>query len=202
MIDWVDVDFFRGYYRTSIIEDDPFAIVALSAGHKYVRTACQRSFAIASTDVADATSRSYTPKCGSRRPLRIHDCTQIISVTENGVELAADQWQAQTLWGTQTRSWTDELYPYEEIQRRSTTWYTYQDTPTVDVVAVWGWPVEVPSAIFEATCIASKDFYDVRDVTLGVVGFSEAGAARVRENGAIATLIKDYQRFETLPGLA
>lgn len=188
---------FSSYYRSEMPGDDPLAQMALDAGIAVVKSICKRSFDVAS---AVSSARSYTPD-GSR-VLRIHDCTSIVSVTEAGSALTAGTgFQAETKLGTQTIAWEGDTLPYERIRRLDTCWYTDRGTPTVTVTALWGMAA-VPSVVPQAAAIAASDFYDMRDVRLGVLVITEAGVARVRQNTTVLSLLNEWRRVEATFGIA
>lgn len=194
----LDLDVFTSYYRSEISEDDPLAQIALLSGISVVKSICKRSFDLAA---GDPTARTYTPRCDSR-VIRIHDCTQVVSVTEAGSTLTAGTgFQAETKLGAQTISWEGDTLPYEQVRRLSACWYTYDSTPTVTVTALWGMTA-VPAVVPQAAAIAAKDFYDMRDVKMGVLTVTEAGVARVRQNQAVVELLTPWRRSEAVFGIA
>jgi hypothetical protein len=196
----LDLSVFTTYYRSEIPTDDPLAKIALDAGIAVVRDMCKRSFDVASTDTNDATTRTYTPGCATT-VLRIHDCTQIVSVSESGTALTAGTgYQAETVNGTQTIAWDGDTVPYEQLRRLYTCWYTDGPLPTVTVSALWGLAA-VPATVTQAAAIAAAEIYDMRDVHNGVLAVTEAGVARVRENPMINFLLHKWRRAEATFGI-
>lgn len=185
----VDLEAFRGYYRTGIASDDPFALSAIAAAESAIQEECQRSFAVAGT----AAARTYVPRPCSG-VLRIHDCTTVTSVVENSTTLTvAVDYQKEPV---QTVSWSGETRPYEQLRRLSGPWYSYLGTGTVVVTATWGW-LAIPPAITEATMIMAKDIYDSRDVKFGIAAVTDFGPSRVRENPKVQQLLAPYKRVES-----
>ncbi len=179
------------YYRTEIATDEPFLQACLDAADEGVQDLCQRKFVVASTPSA----RTYVPKhCFD--VLRIHDCTSVTTVVENGVTLTAGvDYQAETAEGVQTVSWAGVVMPYEQLRRFSGTWYTNQGRGTVVATAPWGWAA-IPESIKMACRVGAKDLADVRNVKLGIAAVNEFGPLRVRENPAVQRFAEKFLRTE------
>lgn len=75
----------------------------------------------------------------------------------------------------------------------------YLRNERVQITGVWGWPA-VPYAIREATLIHAAELYRMKDAPLGIAGFGEFGAVRVRANPAVARLAGPYQLMPVLVG--
>ncbi len=192
------VDEFKGFYRTTIDADTPTLQVCLDAAIKGLNRLCGREWVVASTDPDEATARTYRPdEC--TQWLRIHDCTSIVSVVENGVTLTGNT--DYTTDPISTVGWTGETVPVERLKRRYNNWWTDTDIATVTVTGLWGWAA-IPTSIKMACYIGTKDLADTRDVKLGIADISQYGPMRVRENPEVRRLASGYIRAEAAFGIA
>lgn len=176
------------YYRSEISGDQAFLQACLDAADEGVQDLCQRVFMVADA----ASARTYVPReCSD--VLRIHDCTSVTSVVENGTTLTAGvDFQAEPV---QTLSWSGVASPVEQLRRLSGVWYSYRHTGTVVVTATWGWSA-IPESIKMACRVGAKDLADARNVRLGIAAVNEFGPLRVRENPAVQRLAEKFMRTE------
>ncbi len=65
--------------------------------------------------------------------------------------------------------------------------------PTVKITAQWGWS-SVPDPVVQATKVLAAEEYKLSDAPLGVAGFGEYGAVRVRENPKVRALLLPYMK--------
>lgn len=65
--------------------------------------------------------------------------------------------------------------------------------PTVKITAQWGW-ASVPDPVVQATKVLAAEEYKLSDAPLGVAGFGEYGAVRVRENPKVRALLLPYMK--------
>lgn len=187
----VSVAEFVAYFRSEIQGDETFFQACLDAADEGVQDLCQRKFVVA----AAASARSYVPK-PCHDVLRIHDCTSVTTVVENGVTLTAGvDFQAETAEGPQTTSWSGVVMPYEQLRKFSGTWYTDQHKATVVATAAWGWAA-IPESIKMACRVGAKDLADARDVKLGIAAVNDFGPLRVRENPAVQLRAEKFMRTE------
>lgn len=182
----VDVEAFKLYVRNELGDLDTAILTgALLAAESAVNNDCHRVFTVADDT---ATERRYVGS--GRLTLAIHDCAEIDSVDDNGTGLVdGTDFQAEPLNNLDDAG---DYRPFD-LLRRSTIWYAdVSGFATVTVTARWGW-AEIPSPVTEAIKILAKDIAANRDVRLGVAGFGEFGAVRVRQNLMVATLIEPYR---------
>lgn len=179
---------FTDYARDQVgAVDEGFKQAALDAAESMIQEHCNRAFFVASS----SSARSYTPN-GWSEVLRIHDCTQITSVVDDGNTITS--YQPEPLNGL---SWSGEARPYEQLRRTSEGVWTWDDgTATVVVTAKWGWAA-IPSAVVEAVKITAKDILQQRNNNSGVAGFGDFGAVRVRLNPFVLQLLAPYRRLES-----
>lgn len=185
---YVLIDEFSEYVRDQVATDDTVKQAALSSAEEMVNEFCQRSFAVAGA----ASARSYSPQRDWCETLRIHDCTSITSVVENGSTLAASTYQAEPL---NQLSWSGQSQPIDQLRRIGASWYYRYGIASVVVTATWGWAA-TPAAVKDATKIIAKDILQQRNNNSGVAGFGEYGAIRVRMNPIAIDLLKPLQRSE------
>jgi hypothetical protein len=190
---YVLLDDFKEYIRDQVSVDDAISQAALSAAEVMVNDFCQRDFTVASS----SSARSYTPGAFGSQILRIHDCTAITSVVENGTTLSASAYQSEPL---NQVSWSGLARPIEQLRRVGSYWFHYDSRLTVVVTATWGWTA-TPSPVVESTKIIAKDILQQRNNNSGVAGFGEFGAVRVRMNPIALDLLAPLRRAEAF-GLA
>ena len=184
----VTVQAFRTYYRTSIDADDALILSCLTAAEGGINEACAREFVVAGA----ASPRSYAPD-SVRSVLRIHDCTEITSVVEDGVTFTASQYVAEP---APQVAWSGQVSPYQQIRRYGSVWYTDCGNATVTVTAKWGWAA-IPEQVKQAVYIAAKDLFDTRDVKWGIAAVGEYGPLSVRENRTVMQLVAPFRRVES-----
>lgn len=178
---------FKVYVRDELAgADDASLTTALSAAHASVYEYCQRSFELAST----ASVRTYAPSSGD--VLRIDDCTTVTVVSNNGVTVAAADWQAEPIG---LRGFSQAPRPVEQVRLLSSVWFTYFGKATASITATWGWAATPPEAV-EAVKILAKDIAHQRNNKSGVAGFGEFGSVRVRQNPYVASLLDPLRRGE------
>jgi hypothetical protein len=189
--------------------DDSFLQAALDAADLTMNDECKRQFVIAS---GPATSRVYAPKSVSDL-LRIHDCTTVTAVSNDGTAVASTDYQLEPLNGL---SPAGEARPYDQIRYLTRTgtssssfndafyygnvWYWDAGRATVTITATWGW-ASIPPLLVEGLKVMAKDIAGNRDVQNGVVGFTDAGAASARKNMFVMSVIKHYRREEAKAGI-
>lgn len=178
----------EGYYRSEITADRGLIDAACLAADQGIFEICQRKFAVAGS----AAARSYAPRVCSR-VLRVHDCTSVTSVVENGVTLTANT--DYVCEPVQQVSWSGETRPFEQIRRRSGYWHTDDGLATVTVTAPWGWSA-IPAPITQAAYVAVKDILDARETRFGIADISQFGPLRVRQNPMVQQLCAPYRRVE------
>lgn len=170
--------------------DDTFLASVVDAATTSVNQACQRSF-----DVAGAGSaRVYVPN-GSDT-LRIHDCTTVTAVTEDGVTLDSTAYQKEPL---NALDWTGEARPYEQLVRTDgSVWVVaVENKASVSVTATWGWSA-IPAGVKQACWIMAAEIARQRDVRFGVIDAGDAAGAIVLSNRKVRELLERHRRPEAL----
>lgn len=187
---YVALNEFQDYGRNDLAgSDDLLLQSALDAAEEMINEYCQRSFTVAA---APATARQYTPTGPWEQVLRIHDCTTITSVVENGATVDASGYTLEPL---NALGWSGQAKPYQQLRRYTGGWAWDFGKPTVTVTATWGW-VATPDAVKTATLIIAKDIAQQRNTMAGVAGFGEFGAIRVRMNPIAVNLLTPLRRVE------
>lgn len=186
------LDEIKTFVRTSIAgtAEDALATNSVNAAIELVGAVTQRTIAVAGS----SSARSYAPRpCSSI--LRIHDCTSVTSVVENGTTLTvAVDYQLEPIGALDL---TGATVPYEQIRRLSgSTWYTNYGATTVVVTAAWGFAA-IPAGIVEAIKILAKDIFDHRNVKFGLAGFDDFVGVRTRQAAIISDLERKWARVES-----
>ncbi len=179
---YLTVEQVKAYHRNEIpTDDDEWIEAAIDAAEATLDQACQRRFVVATT----ATARVYVPNSCDR--LRIHDCTTVTAVSNDGTTVAGADYQLEPLNGL---SWAGESRPYEEIVLKSGWWYVDGREATVSVTATWGWSA-IPARIVQAALIVAKNVLLKRDEEkLQLIGLSDRDSTIVNE------AIAHYRRVE------
>lgn len=180
----------KDYCRSEIpTVDDEFVDAAIEAAEATLRDETMRSWVLAGS----ATPRVFVPVPGTS-VLPIHDCTTVTQVVENGVTLAASDYQLEPVNGL---SASGETVPYRRIRLvNGLAWYTDRERATVTVTATWGWPA-IPARIEQAALIIAKEIIVNRDeVKLGLIGYSDVGGITARTNPIVRATIDHYKRAE------
>ncbi len=147
-------------------EDDSFYEDAIETAEMVLDNECQRRFIVATT----STARLYVPpECGT--VLRVHDCTAVASISENGSAVSSSDYQLEPV---NALSWSGETVPYQQVRRKAgVVWYSSFEEATVSVTATWGWAA-IPPQIIESCKIAAKAVIDGRDLRYGAESFGFA----------------------------
>jgi hypothetical protein len=178
---------FTEYIRSELGSlDERMITQAQNAAEQVVQQYCQRTFEIASVT---ASARLYIPKNSDL--IRIHDCTSVTSITENGTTLASTSYQLEPLNGL---SATGTVVPYTQARRVYSAWLNYSDTASVSVTATWGWTA-VPPAVIEAIKQVGKDMIQMRDTKFGYQ-LGEFGAILAGRNWAALNALAPFRRSE------
>jgi len=182
----------KDYARSEIpTADDAFIEAACDSAENFMDQACARRFVVATS----ATARVFMPLSGGL--LRIHDCTTVTLVVNDGTTLTAADYQLEPLNGL---TWAGESRPYDQIRLTSgTTWDrdSYGEA-TISVTATWGW-VAIPARVKQAALIVAKEIIANRDeVKFGLVGFSDVGGVSPRSNPIVTETINHYRRVEAI----
>lgn len=190
MSSYVLLDEFSDYVRDQMSgTDDTVKQRALDAAEQMINEFCQRSFAVAGS----ATARSYSPESWQASTLRIHDCTTVTSVVENGSTLAVGtEYQCEPL---NLLTWSGAARPIEQLLRYRMPWYYDAGKASVVVTGTWGWSA-TPAQVIEATKVIAKDIIQQRNNNSGVAGFGDFGAVRVRMNPIAVDLLRPLRRVE------
>mgnify|MGYP000564760734 CR=1 FL=1 len=176
----------KSFANSTKVGDEAEYDEAIAAAETYLDTECQRSFTVASS----SSAKSFRPVEGSRM-LWIRDCTTITSVVESGSTLTADvDYVAEP---PAAENWSGEVKPYDRLRRVNAVWYANSGVPSIVVTASWGW-LAFPPGLTLAAKVCGKAYLEARDVRLGLIGFSENGGVRERNDAkAVEDFIGNYR---------
>jgi len=167
---------------------DPVVQAAIDAAELAIGDDLQRQVVVAG---AVATARVYA---ATRRDiLRIHDCTTVTVVSNDGTTVDAADYQLEPIGPTLA----GQLRPYTQIRAlNGTGWVVDGGRATCTVTGTWGW-LALPANYTEAVKIVTSDILDQKDIRGGVAGFGEFGAVSVRENAMVVKLLSKLRRAES-----
>lgn len=171
--------------------NDPTLQSYLDAAEEAFGNATSRYYNLV-TGATTATARSYAAE-GCTDILRIHDCTEITAVVENGTTLATSAYQAEPVGVT----WSGRTVPFEQIRKLRSYWYVDAGRAAITVTAKWGW-ASIPAQVTEAIKIIGKDLCSNQDVRFGIVSVTDAAAFSARTNPIVRVAINDQQRLESV----
>lgn len=187
---YVSVSTFKDYARVeTATADDTEIEAAINAAEQQLDIACQRRFVVAS----GATARLYAPQ--TLTLLRIHDTTTVTAVVNNGVTVAAANYQLEPVNGL---TWAGETVPYTQVRLLGTGEWDFGDfdgKASISVTGTWGWAA-IPAPIVEACKVLAKDILGNRDVRFGLVAVTEAAGISARTNPIVRTAVEQYKRQE------
>lgn len=145
--------------------------------------------------VADAASvRYYSPRTLNADLVRIHDCTTVVSVTNDGTTVPV--WSTSTggyqLEPVNGLDWAGETRPFESIRYIGSRWRFDNYRATVAVTATWGWAA-IPEQVTRAAYVIAKDMWEFRNAQ-NTAGFEEFLDTKAK------MLLKGYRREEAKAG--
>jgi hypothetical protein len=180
------------YLRNEIpTEDyDDLTGVATSA-ESLVTKVSGRKWVVAS----GSSTRYYAPRALHQDLIRIHDCTTVTAVLNDGTAVPA--WASST-GGYQLEpingiDWAGETRPYESIRYIGSRWKFDNYRATVAVTATWGWAA-IPDQVVRAGYVIAKDMWEFRNAQ-NAAGFEEFIEAKAK------MLLKGYRREEAKAGI-
>jgi hypothetical protein len=163
---------------------------ALSAAEQDIHNYCQRKFVVAA---GPATARLYVPN--GTDVARIHDCTTVTAVSDNGTAVTSTYYQLEPVNGL---SWAGETVPYDQIRYLSGCWSRDGAKAVLSITATWGWAA-IPDPVKTACKILADDVYKHRDnVLFGLAGMTEAGGVRAGQAAIVTRLLAPYKRVESI----
>lgn len=144
---------------------------------------------------SSASTRYYAPRERGQDFIRIHDCTTVTAVTNDGETIpvwasATGGYQLEPLNG---KDWAGEARPYETIRYIGRSWKFDNYRATVAVTATWGW-LAIPSQVVRAGYALAKDMWEFRNAP-NAQGFE----AFLEEKAKM--LLKGYIREEAKTGI-
>lgn len=142
-----------------------------------------------------SSTRYYAPRALHQDLIRIHDCTSVTSVTNDGT--AVPVWASSTggyqLEPINGLDWAGESRPYESIRYIGSRWKFDNYRATVAVTATWGWAA-IPDQVVRAGYVIAKDMWEFRNAQ-NAAGFEEFIEAKAK------MLLKGYRREEAKAGI-
>lgn len=142
-----------------------------------------------------SSTRYYAPRALHQDLIRIHDCTSVTSVTNDGT--AVPVWASSTggyqLEPINGLDWAGESRPYESIRYIGSRWKFDNYRATVAVTATWGWAA-IPEQVVRAGYVIAKDMWEFRNAQ-NAAGFEEFIEAKAK------MLLKGYRREEAKAGI-
>lgn len=185
--------------------ETPLLTIAAEAASRQVDAICGRRFyvdAVASTRVF----RTRDPYLLQLPPGSDISTTTglVVAVDRNDDGVAEETWAASDYLVDPENQIgpTGEPWPVTAITSYLKDFPVVSRHRPVFVTAAWGWPTAPPPAVVTATLIAAAELWKLKDAPLGVAGFGEYGAVRVRANPKVVDLLAPYRRGGALVGMA
>lgn len=180
------------YLRNEIPTEDYADLTGVaSATESLITKVSGRKWVVAS----GSSTRYYAPRTAYQDLIRIHDCTSVTSVTNDGT--AVPSWASSTggyqLEPINGMDWAGESRPYESIRYIGSRWKFDNYRATVAVTATWGWAA-IPEQVVRAGYVIAKDMWEFRNAQ-NAAGFEEFIEAKAK------MLLKGYRREEAKAGI-
>ena len=180
------------YLRNEIpTEDYPDLANVASSAESLVTKVSGRKWVVATT----ASTRYYAPRAVGQDLIRVHDCTTVTAVTNDGetVPVWASSTGGYQLEPIKGLDWAGETRPFESIRYIGSRWKFDNYRATVAVTATWGWAA-IPEQVVRAGYVIAKDMWAYRNEQ-NAAGFDEFIEAKAK------TLLKGYRREEAKAGI-
>ena len=180
------------YLRNEIpTEDYPDLDGVAIAAESLVTKVSGRKWVVAS----GSSTRYYAPRTVGQDLIRIHDCTTVTSVTNDGetVPVWASSTGGYQLEPINGLDWAGEARPYESIRYIGSRWKFDNYRATVAVTATWGWAA-IPEQVVRAGYVIAKDMWSYRN-TENTAGFEQFIEDKAK------MLLKGYRREEAKAGI-
>ncbi len=201
--DYVDLTTLKAYLGITTTATDPLLSMAITSASRAVDRYCQRKFWLDSVVVA----RTFVPDTLLDLDLGpgndIGSTTGLIVKTDpSGTGNFTITWASTDyqLLPQNAPSASPEAKPWTALRAVGTktfpwlinTWLTHLDR--IQITALWGWPVAVPSDVVQGTLIKAARLYMRKDSVAGVVGFGEFGPVRLSrgEDSDVMSLLGGY----------
>lgn len=180
------------YLRNEIATEDYADLTEVaSATESLITKVSGRKWVVAS----GSSTRYYAPRTAYQDLIRIHDCTSVTSVTNDGTTVPS--WASSTggyqLEPINGLDWAGESRPYEGIRYIGSRWKFDGYRATVAVTATWGWAA-IPEQVVRAGYVIAKDMWEFRNAQ-NAAGFEEFIEAKAE------MLLKGYRREEAKAGI-
>lgn len=183
--------------------DDSVLDDLLTAAEAVVDDHCGRRFAAVVANAQATTRRYVAPRHDKLLFIDdLADATGLV-IVDDSTTLGADDYQLEPV----NALGPDRRYrPYNAIRRLGQDWNipTYDGKASITVTSArWGW-LTVDDRVARATEMAAKDLWDMRETRFGRAGFGEFAAVIVRQNQALADLLRPLVSHSPgwLPGIA
>lgn len=177
---------FRAWKRTEINASELDVQEAIDAAEWAIADDLKRNIVVAG---ASATTRSLRAPARGAVVLSVPDISTTTGlVIINGVTtLTTDQYELEPLGGINPAGLS---VPYDGI--RLVNGFTWQEglygQAAISITAKWGWAT-LPAPYVLGVKVLAADLLESRDLRNGIVGFTDAAAVRVRENGTVVKLL-------------
>lgn len=170
--------------------DDLLLTTIVDAATQGINDFCQRTFAVAGS----AAARVYVPS--GTTILRVHDCTTITGITEDGTTLATTYWQAEPL---NLLDDSGQTVPYQQVRRiDGGVWAQQSGYPgkaSISVTATYGWAA-VPAAVKAACYQLAARMAQRRDVRVDYA--EELIVSDDAQGREIRRVLRPYRRVEAI----
>ncbi len=207
--DYIVLADLKAYLGLTVTTYDPFLATCITSASRAIDKYCQRKFWLDSVVVA----RTFVPDTLLDLDLGpgndIGSTTGLIVKTDpSGTGNFTITWASTDyqLLPQNAPSASPEAKPWTALRAVGTktfpwlinTWLTHLDR--IQITALWGWPVAVPSDVVQATYIKAARLFHRKDSPQGIAGFNDFGPVRLSrgEDGDVMSLLDGYRYLPIL----
>lgn len=177
---------FRAWKRTEINAAETDVQEALDAAEWAIADTLKRNIVVAG---ASATARAFRAPSRGAVLLSVPDISTVtgLVIVNGATTLTAGQYELEPLNGINPSGLT---VPYNAIRLiNGFSWYEgLYGEAAITITAKWGW-ASLPAPYELAVKVLAADLLESRDLRNGIVGFTDAAAVRVRDNGTVVQLL-------------
>lgn len=170
--------------------DDLELEAAVGAASRAIEIVTERQFNRDTAETPTATARKFRPEFRFLAHVDDFHSVEDLVIRVDGTVVDAGEFDLEPVNGIRygVPGWPRWVLRPRNRDLDTTTYSLELETPH------WGWAA-VPAPIAKASRVLAADLFKLKDAPLGVAGFGDMGLVRVRENHAVASLVKPYCKY-------